>query len=67
METKKEQFSKKYDQAVNHITELFLFYKKNYSCFDNEQIAEEILKITKCQLEYLKNKEFLLDGYFGKA
>ena len=39
METKKEQFSKKYDQAVNHITELFLFYKKNYGFFDNEQIA----------------------------
>lgn len=66
METKKEQFSKKYDQAVNHITELFLFYKKNYSFFNNEQIVEQILKITKSQLEYLKNKEILLDEYFGK-
>ena len=67
MKTKKEKFSKKYNKAINHITELFLFYKKNYGFFSNEQIVEEILKITKSQLEYLKNKEILLDEYFGKA
>ena len=67
METKRKQFVEKYDKTVGTISDFFFFFKKNYPFFDNEQIAEEILKITKCQLEYLKNKEFLLDGYFGKA
>ena len=53
METKITLYSDAKNKMIKDITEFFIFYKQNLYFHTNEEIKEEILKITESRIEDL--------------
>ena len=63
METTHKFFDEEYKKLIKEITEVYYFYKQNYSFFTKEEIKSEILKITKARIEDLIEIDNLIENF----